>query len=398
MERFRYLFDRYVAKTATIAERLDFQQMLQSQEYDVELKSLIDCYFSTFEAIDHEPILSSSDEILRAVLLTSQQTDSIKQRTGIHKLWPRIAVAASIALVVTIGGYFYYNTQHTNIKQTNTAVTDVAPGKQGATLTLANGEKIRLSEASNGELAKQQGVVVSKTTNGQLIYEIKESTQGENNLNAINTLTTAKGETYQVRLPDGSLVWLNAASSLTYSANLIESGKRRVRLDGEGYFEIAKDKAHPFVVQTDKQEVEVLGTHFNVNAYADENNVKTTLIEGSVRIIIPSKGGVVLTPGHQAILGANKEIKVEEIDAQTAVAWKNGEFVFERENIKSIMRKLARWYNVDVIYEGDVEKKALWGSISKYSNVSKVLEMLSGTGAVAFEIRGNKIIVKPSTK
>jgi len=391
-ERLRYLYQQYQLGQLTQAESQEWEKAIADLSNDASLLSLLD---KDWDLEDFKaPVLMDAEQerIFNYVVAQPQN------RRKIRSLWPRIAAAASIILAIGAGIFFYTNRSKTDAVQTVSHVNDVAPGKQGATLTLANGEKIRLSAASNGELAKQAGVTVSKTANGQLVYEFKPSTQAEIHRGAINTLTTAKGETYQLRLPDGSLVWLNAASSLTYAANLNERGKRRVRLEGEGYFEITKDKTHPFVVESNGQEVEVLGTHFNVNAYVDENNVKTTLIEGSVRVTAPSKGGVMLLPGQQATMGASKEINVQDIDAQTAVAWKNGEFVFERENIKSIMRKLARWYNVDVIYEGDVEKKALWGSISKYSNVSKVLEMLSGTGAVAFEIRSNSIIVKPVIK
>jgi len=309
-------------------------------------------------------------------------------------LWPRIAVAASIALAVSVGGYFYYNNQHSKIQQTPTYVADVAPGKLGATLTLANGKKIRLSDAANGQLAREAGVSISKTADGQVIYETKALPGGtvENNLGAINTMTTAKGETYILTLPDKSKVWINAASSLTYAAVLNERGQRRVKLSGEAYFEITKDKAHPFIVETDKQEVEVLGTHFNIDSYADQQETKTTLLEGSVKVT--GKGGVkIIKPGQQAILSQNS-IKIADVEAEDAIAWKNGYFMFDIETLESVMQKISRWYDVKVVYEDPALKsKTFLGTISRFENVSKVLNMLERTDEARFRIKDRTIYI-----
>lgn len=307
----------------------------------------------------------------------------------VYSLWPRIAVAASIILVIGAGVFFYTNRPATETVQTDTYANDVAPGKQGATLTLANGKKIRLTDAVNGELAKEAGVVITKSVNGQLVYEIKDAERESNN---INVLSTAQGETYQVRLPDGSLVWLNAASSLTYSAALNERGQRRVRLDGEGYFEIAKDKAHPFIVQTDKQEVEVLGTHFNINAYKDEGGVKTTLLEGSVKIS-SGQNKQILKPGYQAINSGNA-IKVSEVDTENITDWKNGDFYLDRIDFKSAMRKIERWYNVEVVYDASVpDNMETGGWISRNKSLSQVLSFIESSGLVHFKIEGRKVYV-----
>jgi ferric-dicitrate binding protein FerR (iron transport regulator) len=209
------------------------------------------------------------------------------------------------------------------------------------------------------------------------------------------TASTAKGQTYQFTLPDGTKVWLNADSKLEFPSGFVNSKTRDVRLFGEGYFEVAKDKAHPFIVRTNKQEVEVLGTHFNINSYADEGNVKTTLLEGSVRVNGQGRESVVLKPNQQAVVFASKQTEVNSVDVGDVVAWKNGKFVFVRENVRSIMNKIARWYDVQIIYEGDVKGKALGGSVSRFKNVSEVLEMLSATKAVQFRIEGRKVIVMP---
>ncbi len=193
-----------------------------------------------------------------------------------------IGVAAAIVTMV-LGVWFFMDKSETinHIQDRVVYQNVIGPGKHGATLTLANGKVIRLNEVADGELARQGEAVISKTADGQLIYKTKESKGGPS---PVNSIATEKGETYRLRLPDGSVIWLNSASSLTYSAGLIQNGKRKVRLTGEGYFEIAKDKAHPFIVESGGQEVEVLGTHFNINAYTDEPAVKTTLLEGSVSV------------------------------------------------------------------------------------------------------------------
>lgn len=379
-----------------------------------DLDRLIDKYLSGEATTDEKDLLEQS--YMRASMKTPPTDVSAGDADRINKigkdsweilmekinrmgakrvtLWPRIAVAASIALAVSVGGYFYYTNQHSKIQQTPTYVADIAPGKLGATLTLANGKKIRLSDAAKGQLAREAGVAISKTANGQLIYEFKALPGGavENNLGAINTLTTAKGETYILTLPDNSKVWLNAASSLTYSAALTERRQRRVKLSGEAYFEITKDKQHPFIVETDKQEVEVLGTHFNVDSYADQPETKTTLLEGSVKVT--GKSGVkIIKPGQQAILSENS-IKVADVEAEDAIAWKNGYFMFDIETLESVMQKISRWYDVTVVYEDPALKsKTFLGTISRFENVSKVLNMLERTDEARFSIKGRTIYI-----
>ncbi|HMI04885.1 MAG TPA: FecR domain-containing protein [Pedobacter sp.] len=339
-------------------------------------------------------------ELLKVRAEIAENLDIGTTPTKTTTLWPRIAIAAAITAIVFGAGLFYYNLNINKEHPNQTAYkNDVAPGKTGATLTLANGKKIRLSDAVNGKLAEEAGVTITKSADGKLVYEIKGS---DSDPSKVNTLTTAKGETYQVRLPDGSLVYLNAASSLTYAASLIERGKRVVRLRGEGYFEISKDKAHPFIVESGGQKVEVLGTHFNVNAYNDEPAIKTTLLEGSVQVshlsaaggISPQSGerNVVLKPGQQSVF-SSKGIKVSEADTELAVAWKNNEFMFHEQNIENIMKMVERWYNVEVIYNTEKPADTYTGSVSRFDNVSKVLQILEQSGAAHFKIEGRRIYV-----
>lgn len=326
----------------------------------------------------------------------------ISEQTGIKPepqttiLWPKIvAIAAAVAFMV-LGVYFFnYRNSAKNDQNNGIVMQDIAPGKQGATLTLANGKTIRLSDVKNGELAKQAGITITKTKEGQLIYEIKPSAGTTTDFGGINTLSTAKGETYKVNLPDGTEVWLNAASSLKYAANLLQYGKRKVSLQGEAYFQVAKDKAHPFVVETEKQLVEVLGTHFNINAYSDEKVVKTTLLEGSVKIASLSGDKTkssILKPGQQSVLN-EKGIQVTEVEPDEAIAWQKGYFRFYDEHIVSVMSKISRWYNIEVEYESQLPQVGFNARIDKYSNMKDVLKILEKSKAVHFKIEGRKVIV-----
>ncbi|MDR6783306.1 FecR family protein [Pedobacter africanus] len=397
-ERLDELFALHLNQSATEMEQEEFWSYVNDPMYEQEVKNLVAVLYSESENVS----VISEDE--RAVILAevfSPQRKPVPLPPPVARklnLWPRIAIAAAIATIIFGAGLYYYNLNN-NIEQSDQVAlkNDVAPGKSGATLTLANGKKIKLSDATNGELAKEAGVVISKTADGQLVYEIKGSKSGPGK---INTLSTAKGETYQVRLPDGSLVYLNAASSLTYSANLNERGKRRVKLDGEGYFEIAKDKAHPFIVSTDKQEVEVLGTHFNINSYVDEPVTATTLLEGSVKVtsLVGARQTPTLKPDQQA-LNDGRAIVVKAVDTDNITDWKDGDFNLNRVDFKSAMRKIARWYDVEVIYEDAVpEDFETVGWVSRDRKLSSVLKSIESMGIIRFKVEGRKIYVLKNNK
>lgn len=313
---------------------------------------------------------------------------TVNPETGMKTLWPRLAVAAAVLFVLSFGLYFY---KQFNDPDHKFEKHDIAAGKPGATLTLANGKKISLGGATNGALANEEGVSVTKTANGQLLYILGAAAKAGNN--AFNTLATAKGQTYQVQLPDGSRVWLNAASELKYPVSFAGAKQRKISLSGEAYFEISKDKLHPFVVKTSQQEVEVLGTHFNIDGYADEAMVKTTLLEGAVRVSSGNGNkGVVLKPGDQATL-LRGTIGVEKVNTEQAVAWKNGYFMFENEDIRSVMRKISRWYNVEIVFDGPLPVDTFGGTVNRFANVSQVLKKLELTGKVQFEIEERRITV-----
>jgi len=318
-------------------------------------------------------------------LMEGRAIQPVKSR----RLWYQVAATAAVGLIVA--GLFYFNQQQPAGKPVGAEVVytnDIAPGKLGATLTLANGKKIDLSVAANGLIADQEGVSISKTSDGKLVYTIKDS---NSSIQEFNTLSTVNGQQYEVILPDGSKIWLNAASTLTYPANFAKLNKRKVELNGEAYFEVAKDKSRPFIVRTDRQEVEVLGTHFNVNSYRNEDAIKTTLLEGSVRVS-DSKSQKVLLPGQQSLL-TDDALRISKVDVDEAVAWKNGDFIFKNEEFNTILRQIARWYNVEIVNSKHRPDLRLSGTISKSKHLSTVLKALEVTGEIKFKIEGKRVTV-----
>ncbi|MCZ4244175.1 FecR family protein [Pedobacter punctiformis] len=305
----------------------------------------------------------------------------------------KIAAAAILLMTLSLSLYFYLAEQNPGPEDTIANV--IYPGRNKAVLVLANGEKINLTDALNGKIATQPGVSITKNVNGQLVYNIEGGNQAKNTVIQYNTIEAPAGGQWQVKLPDGSIVFLNALSSITYPTRFV-GHERKVQLKGEAYFEIAHNKAMPFKVESFGQTVEVLGTHFNIMAYADEGVTKTTLIEGSVKLSdLKSKHSNVLKPGEQAVLNASGNLSVIQVNTDKVVAWKNGKFAFDNESIEVIMRNLARWYNVEVVYKGDIKDLPFTISISRYDNISKILDKISFTQALHFKVEGRRITVMP---
>jgi hypothetical protein len=305
-------------------------------------------------------------------------------------LWPQILVAAA-AVVIVICSVLLYRSDLAFSPTKSVIVNDIAPGTTGATLTLANGTKIDLKKAPTGDLAHIPGIKIKKSANGQLIYEILPTPGATANPALTNTLSTANGETYKVQLPDGSMVWLNATSSISYSTDMNRLSERQVKLSGEAYFEVAKLNHVPFAVITDKQKVEVLGTHFNIHSYPIDGETTTTLLEGSVRVVNAKGQLVTLKPNQQAITTTD-QLWTKQVNANDVAAWRNGLFVFQDESLERIMRKLARWYNLEVVYTPGVNKNELYyGNVSRYDNVSKILETLELTKGIHFKIEGRRV-------
>jgi transmembrane sensor len=313
---------------------------------------------------------------------------SSKRRSSFLK----IAAAAVILLVLSSTAFFFLGRDNKDIarkERTHPVANDVAPGGDKAILTLADGRQIVLDTVSNGYLARQGTVKVTKM-GGRLSYSV--ATIGSEKV-LYNTIITPKGGQYQLVLADGTQVWLNAASSLRFPTSFVQK-ERRVVVSGEAYFEVAKNKERPFVVSVNNAEVQVLGTHFNVMAYKEEGIVKTTLLEGSVRFA--SENNIrVLKPGQQSQLLNDGQVKVlSGVDINEVMAWKNGIFHFQNADITTVMRQVSRWYDVDVVYQTKQEIKDLFvGETPRSSKLSDVLKILELTGHVKFRIQGKKIIV-----
>ncbi|MCD0489892.1 FecR domain-containing protein [Pedobacter sp. MC2016-14] len=379
------LFKKYIEEQCSAQELEEVLSILKNGGYQSEWQQVISDESDSILNAGLQTELSSA-EVDRIYEGIASQLPSAKLKT--IKLWPRVAIAAAIAAVIFTAGLTYFYQQDKR-EQSIAYANDVAPGKQGATLTLANGQKILIKDALAGTIASQSGVKILKNADGSITYELSGQKPGQLQY---NTLSTGKGEEMRLRLPDGSVVFLNAASSIKYPTNCAILPQRKVFLSGEGYFEIAKDKAHPFIVESNKQQVEVLGTHFNVNAYLDEPVVTTTLIEGSVKI---SSGGrqKVIHPGEQ-VLNASGSLMVTNANLDNITDWKNGDFNLTDVDFRVAMRKIARWYNVELVYDATVpENIQADGWISRKQTLAAVLDMIQRLGMVHFRVEGKKVYV-----
>lgn len=330
------------------------------------------------------------------------------KRSVIHFLFSRRSIAAAVLLFIAGAAvYLWLNhapDQKPVVKHTPTPVleNDVEPGGNKAVLTLSDGSRISLNSANNGTLAQQGNTTVVKLANGDLQYQASGKASAEV---MYNTMTTPRGGQYHLSLPDGTQVWLNASSSITYPTSFNDQ-ERKVNIKGEAYFEVAplipkgSHKKIPFKVLvipssgSGGMEVEVLGTHFNINAYEDESATKTTLLEGAVKI---KKGpeAILLKPGQQASYSGNSGFSLQEdADLEESIAWKNGLFSFKEADLTQIMRQLARWYDLEVRYEGPISKRRFTGKVFRNLKLSETLKVLE-LSHIHFRLEGNELTVMP---
>jgi len=300
--------------------------------------------------------------------------------------WKKLAIAASLVLGTILGSlYFYLHDDH-NI---NDPQPIIVAGKNNAILTLADGSKINLSEAANGLISHIANVDIIKTSSGSIQY--KSQTSSSNKPTAYNTIEAPAGGKWSLTLPDGTQVWLNSSSSITYPTQF-SATERKVKIKGEAFFDVAHNKKAPFIVSSGQQLIRVLGTEFNVEAYEEDAVAKTTLLKGAVAIESGNKT-VKLVPGEQAKWNG-KEIVKEVVDTEAAIAWKEGYFKFN-ENIESILTKISRWYNVEIIYLSKPDPTTTFsGKIARDRNLNSVLKMLEYDGNIHFQIQGRRVIVK----
>lgn len=415
-ELFSILIDNYLAENLSENERLQLVEMLNQPEYEQLLHARLKESFN--EGVYVGPLNDVRKDVVKSLVLNRINTPvNFAKPSSVRRLrW--VKWAAAIFIATGVGAYLWNTNKkpdQTLVKQHKYLQTDIPAGGDRAILTLADGRTITLDSAANGNIAQQSGVKIIKLSNGQIVYDLKGSTSTEV---MWNNLSTPRGGQYQVALPDGTKVWLNAASSITFPA-AFTGNKREVKIQGEVYFEVAKNKQKPFIVNIDgRAAVQVLGTSFNINSYVDEGNVKTTLLEGSVSVSannttiagassdqqrnLSKTNGVILSPGQQAMIAINKSgqqpdntggiVVKSDVDLDQALAWKNGIFNFNGADLKTVMRQLERWYDIKVQYKGSKFNEIFQGEMYRNVNLSDVLEMLNKMG-VKFELEGKNLII-----
>jgi transmembrane sensor len=399
-QRLHYLVAQFMNNQLTVEEQQEFHALLQDAEHYPNV-------LAAFETLGGDVYASEeADETLLPLLQRAPLADKPEmtgqapvRRLPFLRKW---GWAAAILVMLSAGAYIWRSylspDQDSPLSQVN---TDVAPGRDGAILTLADGRRIILDSLGNGTIANQNGTDVV-LNNGQLKYEAaagKGATEQQ-----WNTMYTPKGRQFNVTLPDGTRVWLNAASFITFPT-AFTGNERRVQLTGEAYFEVTKDKTKPFFVKiNDQAEVEVLGTSFNVNGYSDEPGISTTLLEGSVQVRNSSKQqagqaerSVVLKPGQQAqiVNDASAALTVKQADIDKVMAWRYGAFNFEDASLQEVMRQLARWYDIEVVYEKGIPDIQFVGEMSRDMSLAGVLKALDATNVHFRIVENRRLVVEP---
>lgn len=395
-EQLIYLLKRYADKSITPEEMLSLRTLLN----EVQEETLIQVLSEQWEAESRAEANSYSTPLdinqqVDAILLADKppvttgkvRPLAVRKRNKWYWAAAAIVVLASVILLQWGPAKHKAETDPDHIAQ-----HDIAPGKEGAVLVLADGSEIVLDSAGKGNLALQGNSQVIKLENGELAYVTSGNTTAADEV--FNTMRTPAGNQYKLVLEDGTKVWLNAASSITYPA--VFTGKeRRVKIKGEVYFEVARNISKPFLIDVeDRFDIQVLGTAFNVNAYPGEKSLNTTLLHGSIKIKTGgSNKDLLLKPGEQAQMTPNGNIRIEKnIDREKVMAWKNGFFDFNDADLQEVMREVARWYDIEVVYEGTPPQIEFVGKISRNLSLSQLLNGLKGTG-FNFKVQGRKLII-----
>ena len=393
---FEELLRGYFNDNLSQEELSDFLQLIRKSEYSVGLKQTIELLLqdSSLSGLS-DP--SRADAIFANIMDWSPEKEKEPKTKLLYtnnesRIFSFIKVAAAVLIALSAVLYLFLSRADESkiankVSPENNYKNDILPNAEKAILTLADGTTILLEDAQNGVLTPQGNAKIMKR-DGKLTYSASNAPAGEV---LYNTISTPRGKQYQIELADGSRIWLNAGSSLRYPTSFTQK-ERRIEMTGEAYFEIAKNKDQPFVVKVNNSEIRVLGTHFNVMAYQDEDVLKTTLLEGSVQF---TNGDAlnILKPGQQSQLIRDGKVKVVSgIDVQNAVAWKNGYFNFEGADIESVMRQLSRWYDIEVTYGKKIDER-FYAEIPCAIKLSEALKALELTGKVRFAVEGKKVMV-----
>ncbi|MGF7079559.1 FecR family protein [Mucilaginibacter sp. UYCu711] len=395
-QQLKEIFQRYVNNECTEQEVKFLLAHFRTDDNEDTLRENIAAKLNEYPVGDFEQNLQSKpkfDVIFNSILdnIADEHEEEEAQLKKSGSLLIKLIGGIAVVFIGALAIYSYHSSIKVGVAVVKNipAKTNITPGSNKAILTLQDGSTIVLNDAKEGTLAQQGNANIVKMANGQLVYN-KTDTEPEKVL--FNTMTTPRGGQYKLTLPDGTDVWLNSASSITYPTAFV-GNERNVSVTGEAYFEVAKDKTKPFHVKAGSQTIEVLGTHFNVMAYADEDVIKTTLLEGSVKVTGDKESGI-LKPGEQSAINKAGDLKVSVASIDEAMAWKNGYFKFNRVGIKYIMRQLSRWYDVDVVYDGRVKEDEFVGTIGRGENIVQALHLLE-LANVHFKIQDKKIIVLP---
>lgn len=386
-ERIFYLLETYTSQKATAAEEEELMTWMREAGEDAELKQYMQQLWDQYQpGTDFSYV--NWDGMFNGII-PQEVLPSVAGRTRVFR-WKQVAAAAAAVLLISSVIYFWPGRRNEGKLVTNNQelLSDQPPGREGAILTLADGSQLVLDSLGNGKIAVQNGGEVV-LENGQLSYV---GTDRHSSETAYNTMNTPKGRQFKLSLPDGTGVWLNSASSIRYPT--VFTGKeRRVSITGEAFFEVAKNSTMPFLVDVNGgSEVQVLGTSFNVNAYQDRGLVKTTLLQGSVRIL--SNGDQqVLLPGQQAQLSGTTAIKIiEQADIGQVTAWKNGLFNFNNEDLRSVMEEIGRWYDMEIVYESEPAQKEITGEMQRNLSLAQVMNVLKKL-QVHYRLDGKKLII-----
>lgn len=372
-----------------------FREILRKyrqQTASAEEAKFLESYYNIFEV--EEALINDQNESEFSELSADMKANIDKRIAGPKASkpaygWMKYVAVAAVLLLVSVSIYLVsFQKKNDLLAQMDRAVV---PGGNKAVLTLSNGNKIVLNQVKVGEIARQAGTNITKKDNGELIYRVSAD-PGLDTEATMNTISTPSGGQYTIVLSDGSRIRLNAASSLSFPTTF-KGIERVVDLHGEAYFEVTKDIQRPFKVVSGLQTVEVLGTHFNVEAYADENTVKTTLAEGAVKVIA-GKNHAVITPGQQARVSKENAgtIAIARVNLDKELAWTNDLFVFDGDNLKSVMSEISRWYNITIVYTGAIPDKKFFGGISRNSKLSEIFKILE-LNQVKLSLKGRTVYV-----
>jgi transmembrane sensor len=383
------LLEKYTTYSITEVEKQQLYDLLRSPEHLAELETIID---NQLQSSVYE--LPEDNELRQVIFHKIQQ--KILEPAKVKKLsmWKRLAVAASILFLIGVGSYFVLFNKEVSAPGNQQLMADIpAPKTTKAVITLADGKIIALDSLTT---LAQENVVINKTVEGKLVYQ--STTDKFESTIQYNTLTNPRGsKVVDITLADGSRVWLNAGSSLTYPVTFV-GNERKVSISGEAYFEIAHNAVKPFIVSKGVANVLVLGTHFNMNAYEDENDIKVTLIEGRVAVS-NNLSKMKIEPGEQAVIAEDGKINVEKnVDVDQVLAWKNGMFKYNSANLETLMRQAARWYDVDVVFASKmISNDTYTGSIPRTVSLATWFRVLEESG-VHFKIESRKVIVLPGNR